>query len=64
MESNQDELKEHLMRLNEEFKRLIDISTASITRNWRLAGGRSRNLSNEEQAEEHRLKKVKLRLKD
>ncbi len=58
----QDELKAHLMETNEEFRRLaLEHSDYKKT----LEAMSARNyLSAEEQLEEVRLKKLKLRLKD
>ena len=63
MEPNaQDELKAHLMETNEEFRRLAVQHSELKTQ---LDTLRARpHLSYEEQMEETRLKKLKLRLKD
>jgi uncharacterized protein YdcH (DUF465 family) len=62
METNQDELKAHLMATNEEFRAL---ATQHCQFHKELEALEAKAyLTDEEQAEEHRLKKVKLRLKD
>lgn len=62
METNQDELKAHLMATNEEFR---ELATQHSQYHKELEALEAKpHLSDEEQAEEHRLKKVKLRLKD
>jgi uncharacterized protein YdcH (DUF465 family) len=62
METNQDELKAHLMATNEEFRAL---ATQHCQYHKELEALEAKpHLTDEEQAEEHRLKKVKLRLKD
>jgi uncharacterized protein YdcH (DUF465 family) len=62
METNQDELKAHLMATNEEFHAL---ATEHCQYHKELEALEAKAyLTDEEQAEEHRLKKVKLRLKD
>lgn len=62
METNQDELKAHLMATNEEFRAL---ATQHAQYHQQLETLEAKtHLTDEEQAEEHRLKKVKLRLKD
>jgi uncharacterized protein YdcH (DUF465 family) len=62
METNQDELKAHLMATNEEFR---ELSTQHCQFHKELEALEAKpHLTDEEQAEEHRLKKVKLRLKD
>ena len=62
METNQDELKAHLMATNEEFRELATQHSQYHKELEKLEA--KSHLSDEEQAEEHRLKKVKLRLKD
>lgn len=58
----QDDLKAHLMESNEEFRRL---STQHMEYKKKLEELASRHyLTNEEQLEEVRLKKLKLHLKD
>ena len=62
MEINQDELKAHLMATNEEFRALSSQHCQYHKELEKLEA--KTHLTDEEQAEEHRLKKVKLRLKD
>jgi uncharacterized protein len=62
METNQDELKAHLMATNEEFSALAT-QHCQLHKELEVLEAKP-HLSDEEQAEEHRLKKVKLRLKD
>jgi uncharacterized protein YdcH (DUF465 family) len=62
METNQDELKAHLMATNEEFQALATEHCQYHKELEKLEA--KAYLTDEEQAEEHRLKKVKLRLKD
>jgi uncharacterized protein YdcH (DUF465 family) len=63
MERNaQDELKAHLMQTNEEFRRLVQEHSDLKTKVDALRA--LPHLSYEEQMEETRLKKLKLRLKD
>jgi uncharacterized protein YdcH (DUF465 family) len=62
METNQDELKAHLMATSEEFRALADQHCQYHKRLEALEA--KPHLTDEEQAEEHRLKKIKLRLKD
>ncbi|MCC7173944.1 MAG: YdcH family protein [Bryobacterales bacterium] len=58
----QDELKAHLMESNEEFRRLAQLHSEHSKRIEELS---SRSyVSAEDQLEEVRLKKMKLRLKD
>jgi uncharacterized protein len=62
METNQDELKAHLMETSEEFRAL---ASQHSQLHQQLEGLEAKeHLSVEEEVEEHRLKKVKLRLKD
>ncbi len=62
METNQDELKAHLMATNDEFR---DLASQHSQLHKELEALEAKSLlSDEEQAEEHRIKKVKLRLKD
>jgi uncharacterized protein YdcH (DUF465 family) len=62
METNQDELKAHLMETSEEFRALA--SQHSQYHKQLEALEAKEHLTVEEEVEEHRLKKVKLRLKD
>lgn len=62
METNQDELKAHLMATDEEFRALV-AQHCQYHRELEQLEAKA-HLTDEEQAEEHRLKKVKLRLKD
>jgi uncharacterized protein YdcH (DUF465 family) len=62
METNQDELKAHLMATSEEFRTL---ASQHCQHHKELEALEAKpHLSNEEQVEEQRLKKVKLSLKD
>jgi uncharacterized protein YdcH (DUF465 family) len=62
METNQDELKAHLMATSEEFRTL---SSQHCQYHKELEALEAKpHLSDEEQVEEQRLKKVKLRIKD
>jgi len=57
----QEELKAHLMETNEEFRNLVNQHTDYA---HKLDDLEARpHLTDEEQLEEHRLKKIKLRLK-
>ena len=62
METNQDELKAHLMATSEEFRALADQHCRYHKELEALEA--KPHLTDEEQAEEHRLKKLKLRIKD
>ena len=62
METNQDELKAHLMATSEEFSTLVS-QHCQFHKELEALEAKA-YLTDEEQAEEHRLKKVKLRLKD
>src|SRR5580692_5250961 len=62
MENTQDELKAHLMKTDEEFRRLAEQHAAFHTQLEALEA--KPHLTPEEELEEHRLKKLKLRLKD
>lgn len=62
MESTQDDLKAHLMATNEEFRKL---AAEHSQYHEQLEGLEAKALlTDQEQVEEHRLKKLKLRLKD
>jgi uncharacterized protein YdcH (DUF465 family) len=62
MENTQDDLKAHLMQTNEEFRRLA--SQHSEYHKQLEAIEAKSHLTAEDEVEEHRLKKLKLRLKD
>jgi len=62
MENTQDELKAHLMKTDEEFRRLAE-QHAQYHKQLEALESKPR-LTPEEEMEEHRLKKLKLRLKD
>ena len=62
MEINQDELKAHLMATSEEFRALAE-QHCNYHKLLEALEAKP-HLTDEEQAEEHRLKKMKLRLKD
>ena len=62
MEINQDELKAHLMATDETFRRLAE-RHAEYHKKLEVLEAKP-HLTDEEQVEEHRLKKLKLRLKD
>jgi uncharacterized protein YdcH (DUF465 family) len=62
MENTQDELKAHLMKTDEEFRRLAE-QHAQYHKELEALEAKPR-LTPEEELEEHRLKKLKLRLKD
>jgi uncharacterized protein YdcH (DUF465 family) len=60
--STQDELKAHLMATSGEFR---DLATQHAQYHKQLEALEAKShLTDEEQVEEHRLKKLKLRLKD
>ncbi len=62
MDRNQDELKAHLMATDETFRRLAEQHAEYHKRLEALEA--KPHLTDEEQVEEHRLKKLKLHLKD
>jgi len=62
METNQDELKAHLMATSEEFSTLVS-QHCQFHKELEALEAKP-HLSDEEQVEEQRLKKVKLRIKD
>jgi uncharacterized protein len=62
MEMYNDELKAHLMETNEEFRQIALQHSEYAKRLDALEA--LPHLSDQEQIEEHRLKKLKLRLKD
>jgi uncharacterized protein YdcH (DUF465 family) len=62
MERNQDDLKAHLMATDEVFRRLAE-QHAEYKKKVEAIEAKQR-LTDEDEAEEHRLKKLKLRLKD
>ena len=62
MENTQDELKAHLMQTNEEFRRLAEKHTQYHQQLETLEA--KSHLTQEDEMEEHRLKKLKLHLKD
>ena len=62
MENTQDELKTHLMQADEEFRRLAE-QHAKYHQQLEALEAKS-HLTTAEEVEEHRLKKVKLQLKD
>src|ERR1700724_2747434 len=62
MENTQDELKAHLMKTDEEFRHLAE-QHAQYHKQLEALEAKPR-LTPEEEMEEHRLKKLKLRLKD
>jgi len=62
MENTQEELKAHLMKTDEEFRRLVE-QHAQYHKQLEALEAKPR-LTPEEEMEEHRLKKMKLRIKD
>ena len=62
MERNQDDLKAHLMATDEVFRRLAE-HHAECKKKIEAIEAKQR-LTDEDEVEEHRLKKLKLRLKD
>src|SRR5580700_4374831 len=62
MENTQEELKTHLMQTDEEFRRLAE-QHAKYHQQLEALEAKS-HLTTEEEVEEHRLKKIKLQLKD
>jgi len=62
MENTQDELKAHLMESDEEFRRLAQEHSQYHVQLEALEA--KTHLTPQEEIEEHRLKKLKLRLKD
>jgi uncharacterized protein len=62
MENTQDDIKAHLMKTDDEFRRLADEHAAYHIQLEALEA--KPHLTPEEELEEHRLKKIKLRLKD
>ncbi len=62
MENTQEELKAHLMKTDEEFRRLAE--QHALYHQQLEALEAKAHLSTEEEVEEHRLKKLKLHLKD
>ena len=62
MENTQEELKAHLMATDEEFRRLAE-QHAQFHKQLEALEAKPR-LTPEEEIEEHRLKKMKLRIKD
>jgi len=62
MENNQEELKAHLMKTDESFRHLVE-QHAQYHEQLEALEAKS-HLTPEEEVEEHRLKKLKLNLKD
>lgn len=62
MENMTDELRAHLMATDEDFRRLAD-EHAEYHRQLEAIESKS-HLTDEDEVEEHRLKKLKLHLKD
>ncbi len=62
MEQVQDELKAHLMAANEEFRQLV-VQHADLKRQVEAIEAKP-HVTPEDELEEHRIKKLKLHLKD
>jgi len=62
MENTQEELKTHLMQTDDEFRRLAE-QHAKYHQQLEALEAKS-HLTTDEEVEEHRLKKIKLQLKD
>jgi len=62
MENTQEELKAHLMQTDDEFRHLAE-QHAQLHKQLEALEAKS-HLTPEEEMEEHRLKKLKLRIKD
>jgi uncharacterized protein YdcH (DUF465 family) len=62
MEKNQDELKAHLIATDETFRRLAE-AHADYERQIQAIEAKP-HVTGQDEVEEHRLKKLKLRLKD
>jgi len=62
MDQVQDELKAHLMAANEEFRQLV-AQHAELKRQVEAIEAKP-HVTPEDEVEEHRIKKLKLRLKD
>src|SRR2546430_7194300 len=62
MENTQEDLKAHLMQTNEEFRRLAEQHSQYHQQLEALEA--KAHLTPQDEVEEHRLKKLKLRLKD
>lgn len=62
MENTQEDLRAHLMKTDEEFRRLAE-QHAAYHQQLEALEGKS-HLTPQEEVEEHRLKKLKLHLKD
>ena len=62
MENTQEDLKAHLMQTNEEFRRLAEQHSQYHQQLEALEA--TTHLTPQDEVEEHRLKKLKLRLKD
>ncbi len=63
MENTQEELKAHLMKTDEAFRRLAE-QHAQYHKRLEALEAKAPHLTPEEEVEEHRLKKLKLSLKD